>query len=49
MGGLVTVSFLLRNPALRVAGVILTSPLLGLPLGKQVNWAKLKFLEFLGD
>ena len=44
MGGLVVLSFALLNKHIEIAGVIATSPLIGLPVDRNFTWFKLKVL-----
>lgn len=41
-------SFTLLNPAIQVAGVIATSPLLGFPSDRKLDYFKLKFVTSAG-
>ncbi|CAK82046.1 unnamed protein product (macronuclear) [Paramecium tetraurelia] len=48
MGGLVVLAFTLLNPAIQIAGVIATSPLLGFPTDRKLDWLKLNFVTTAG-
>ena len=48
MGGLIVLSFALLNPQIQIAGVIATSPLLGFPTDRKLDWFKLKFINLSG-
>ena len=45
MGGLSVVSFLINNPTLNIAGVLLTAPLLAMPEEHNIGTFKKLFLK----
>lgn len=45
MGGLTVISFSLSNPHVGIAGVIATSPLLGLPIDRSLGKGKVFLLK----
>lgn len=48
LGGLVGLTFLIRNPSLHVSGVILSSPMLSFPSNRKYMWLKLLLFKFIG-
>jgi acylglycerol lipase len=48
MGGLLVLSLGVRNPSLNIAGIVATSPLLGLPGDRKIDKSKIFFLKLIG-
>lgn len=48
MGGLLIVSLLIRNPHLKIAGVITTSPMFGFPQDRELKGFKYYAVKYLG-
>jgi alpha-beta hydrolase superfamily lysophospholipase len=55
MGALLLITLIMRNPQLKIAGVMTTSPLLGFPMDRKIKGIKYwlvrifgSFLEVLG-
>ena len=44
MGGLVVLTFGLLNKHIEISGIVATSPLIGLPVDRNLNWVKIKLL-----
>ena len=40
MGSLLLITLIMRNPQLKIAGLITTSPLLGLPMDRKIKGIK---------
>lgn len=49
MGGLLVISFLLRNPQLKVSGVFTTAPMLGFPLDRRLKGIKYIAVKYFGQ
>lgn len=48
LGGLVTLTLCYEYPHINVAGVMLTSPLIGFPMDRKLPWAKAQIVKLLG-
>ena len=48
LGGLVVLTFAMRNPLLKIAGIISTSALLGFPKDRKLDFFKLTLIKSIG-
>ncbi|CAK83537.1 unnamed protein product (macronuclear) [Paramecium tetraurelia] len=48
MGGLLIISFLIRNPQLKVRGIITTAPMLGFPMDRKLKGIKYIAVKYFG-
>lgn len=48
MGGLLVISFLLRNPFIKVSGLITTAPMLGFPMDRKLKGIKYFAVKYFG-
>lgn len=48
MGGLLIITLLMRNPHLKIAGIITTSPLLNLPMDRKIRGIKYIIVKWFG-
>jgi alpha-beta hydrolase superfamily lysophospholipase len=48
MGGLLVISLLIRNPRLKISGVITTAPMLGFPMNRNIGPFKRFFIKNFG-
>lgn len=48
MGGLLIISLLIRNPSLKVAGVITSAPMLGFPMDRKLRGFRYYAVKYFG-